>query len=202
MKKRTNVWALVLAFLLPGCVGVQIDAKKEDAVTAGPFRRTLVVYRSGNQSTKGTVEGAFRDALQGTQEDPGRGIDLTDFAIGNPLSAAKLGYDSVLVVDKHSMVRWQETHAATLPEALSPSVKEKPGDSLNLTTVQSEGPGARLHVNACALLYDAVTTRLVWTAHVALQMDQNELTARPARVAADAVVKNLEKEGLLTKFSR
>jgi hypothetical protein len=200
MKRNPCVWTLILGLIFTGCVGVQINSKKEDVETAGPFHRTLVVCRSGNQSTKGIVEGAFREALRGTQRDPGRGVDLTEFAVGNPISAAKLGYDSVLVVDKHSMVSWQETHAPTLAEALVASAKEKKVDSLNLTTVQSEGPGARLHVNACALLYDALTTRLVWTAHVTLQMDQNELTARPSRVAAKSVVERLEQEGLLHRI--
>lgn len=56
MKRRKDVWTLISAVILTGCVGVHIDTKKEVSVSAGPYHRTLVVYRSGNQSTKSLEE--------------------------------------------------------------------------------------------------------------------------------------------------
>lgn len=195
MNRRNCI--LLFGFLLPACVGVHLQVKNENVLGAGPYHRTLVVSRAPSRDTRDKVERAFRDALWGTQQDPGRGVDLADFAVGKPLGAAKLGYDSVLVVDRDSIVHWDQPHPATLPEALAPAA---PPDGLAGTTVQSEGPGARRYANGCARLYDAATLRLVWTAHVTLAMDQNEWSVRPARAAAKAVVQRLIQDGLIRRI--
>ncbi|MBL8023993.1 MAG: hypothetical protein JNK54_06920 [Elusimicrobia bacterium] len=189
--------SLTLAILLTGCVGLRLETKKEGVVPSGPYHRTLVVYLRGDRDTKSRVETAFREAFRETQSDPGRGLDVTEFAMGNPTRAAQLGYDSVLVVDHHSMVHWGESHPGTLAEAFAPLPKENP---LAQTTVQSQGPGGQRYANGCARLYDAVTTRLVWTAHGTLRTDKDEWTTRPARVAAQAVVRHLKDEGFLNRI--
>lgn len=188
---------LVLALALSSCVGIHLEVKNENVVGAGPYHRTLVVSRASTREARETVEKAFRDALWGTQQDPGRAMDLTDFAVGNPLSAAKLGYDSVLVIDRDNIVHWQEAHPSTLSEALAPL---PPPDGLAGTSVQSVGPGARRYVNGCARLYDATTMRLVWTAHGTLSVDRNEWTSRPARAAAKAIVQRLINDGLIRRI--
>lgn len=185
---------LIAALVLSACVGIHLEVKKENVLGAGPYHRTLVVSRASSREARATVEKAFRDALWGTQQDPGRAMDLTDFAVGNPVSAAKLGYDSVLVIDRDPIVHWQEAHPGTLSEALAPAASS---EGLAGTSVQSVGPGARRYVNGCARLYDATTTRLVWTAHGTLAVDRNEWTARPARTAAKAIVQRLTKDGLI-----
>lgn len=188
---------LVLTIFLSACVGIHLDVKNENVFGAGPYHRTLVVSLASTRDAREMVEKAFRDALWGTQQDPGRAMDLTDFAVGNPVSAAKLGYDSVLVIDRDSIVHWQKAHPATLAEALAPRA---PPDGLAGTSVQSVGPGARRYVNGCARLYDATTTRLVWTAHGTLSVDRNEWTVRPARAAAKAIVQRLTKDGLIHRI--
>lgn len=197
MNQHKRFECLVAGLFLSACVGVHLEVKKENAVSAGPYHRTLVVSLAFTREARETVEKAFRDALWGTQQDPGRAMDLTDFAVGNPVSAAKLGYDSVLVIDRDPIVHWKETHPATLAEALAPPA---PSDPLAGSTVQSVGPGARRYVNGCARLYDATTTRLVWTAHGTLAVDQNEWTARPARAAAQAIVQRLTNDGLIRRI--
>lgn len=193
---RSKFWVL-LGLFLSACVGVHLDVKKEEVLGAGPYHRTLVVSRASTREARATVEKAFRDALWGAQQDPGRAMDLTDFAVGNPVSAAKLGYDSVLVIDRDPIVHWQQPHPATMSEALAP---ETSPEGLAGTSVQSVGPGARRYVNGCARLYDATTTRLVWTAHGTIAVDRNEWTARPARAAAKAIVHHLTKDGLLRRL--
>lgn len=188
---------LFLSLFLSACVGIHLEVKNENVLGAGPYHRTLVVSRASTREARETVEKAFRDALWGTQQDPGRAMDLADFAVGNPVSAAKLGYDSVLVIDRDPIVHWQATHPATLSDALASPV---PSDPLAGSTVQSVGPGARRYVNGCARLYDAATTRLVWTAHGTLAVDRNEWSARPARAAAKAIVQRLTKDGLIHRL--
>ncbi|MBK8575279.1 MAG: hypothetical protein IPN90_06240 [Elusimicrobia bacterium] len=182
---------------LSACVGIHLEVKNENVLGAGPYRRTLVVSLASTRDARQAVEKAFRDALWGTQQDPGRAVDLTDFAVGNLVSAAKLGYDSVLVITQDSMVHWKEPHPLTLAEALSPPPAP---DVMTQTMVQSEGPGARRYVNGCVRLYDATTSKLVWTAHGTLAVDRNEWTARPAREAAKAIVQRLTKDGLIRRI--
>jgi hypothetical protein len=182
---------------LSACVGVHLEVKNENTLGAGPYHRTLVVSRAVTRETRDMVEKAFRDALWATQQDPGRAMDLTDFVVENPLSAAKRGYDSVLVIDRDSIVHWEDAHPATVSEAL---VASSPPEGLAGTSVQSVGPGARRYVNGCARLYDATTTRLVWTAHGTLSVDKDEWTSRPARAAAKAVVQRLLSDGLIRRI--
>lgn len=165
-------------------------------MTAGPYHRTLVVSLAGDRKTKALVEGAFQESLRVTQTDPGRGLVLLDSGQGLPAEAAKLGYDSVLVVDRHPIVNWAEPHDATLKEAFLPHE----ATPFSQSVVPAEDSRTRRHVNGCARLYDAVTARLVWTCHGTISAYKDDWTSGPTRAAAQAVVKRLTEDGLLQRL--
>ncbi len=197
--RRPPFSSVLAGAFLVGCAAgptVHLEVQREPAVTAGPYHRTLVVSLSGDRKTKNIVESAFQESLRKTQTDPGRGLVLLDSGQGDPRDAAKLGYDSVLVVDRHPIVHWAEPHAATLADAFLPHEATPFFQSI----VPAEDARDKRHVNGCARLYDAVTARLVWTCHGTIAAYKDDWTTGPTRAAAKAVVKRLTEDGFLQRL--
>ena len=200
MKPSAAVW-MSLA-LVTGCAAFRIESHPE-AVKSGPFRKTLVAYVDADASTRGEVEEALVRAFGVRQAAPARwsdGLATASSPAAALATARQSGFDSLFVLEKHSMVHWEGRDA--LPdrweEALAPTKRESP--TADLVSVESQGrAGEERFVNGRAFLFDLNTGRRVWWAHGTGRADKSLRTREFVEQAARACVNALVREGLLPR---
>ncbi len=194
------VW--VLALLTAGCAAFRMDSHKE-AAERGPFKKTLVAYVGAEASTRAEVEDALVRAFRARQAAPARWSDSLAAALSPAAAmstARQSGFDSLFVLEKHSMVHW--TGKDSLPESweaalVPPTPGIRPAD---LTAVESQSrAGEERFVNGRAFLFDLATGRRVWWAHGTGRADKSLRTTDFIEQAARACVKELARDGLLPR---
>lgn len=195
------VWSLAL--LTAGCAAFRVDSHREVSADRGDFKKTLVAYVGGEASTRAEVEEALVRAFRAHQAAPARWSDSLAAALSPAaaMSAARQsGFDSLFVLEKHSMVHW--TGKDPLPESweaalIPPAPNSKVAD---LMSVESRGrAGEERFVNGRAFLFDLTTGRRVWWAHGTGRADKSLRTTDFVEQAARACVKELARDGLLPR---
>lgn len=192
-------WLAGLTIVATGCASVRMDAHAPVAAER-PFEKTLVSCPGLAGDRRAAAESSLQSAFLDFQEATGRWVDVFP-STAAPSEAAVLarlrdaGYDSLFLLQRHSMIHWPGRETESLAAALA----APPADPSDVTAVETQGrAGEERFVNGRAQLFDD-SGRRVWWAHGTARSDRALRRDRFLDQVARACVRALAADGRLPR---